>query len=100
MSEEKRSLRVVENGEEPRYPKASLLLRAGARLTDLTVAFTCYVAMGPAGKVLALMYLLFADGMLTGQSPGKKLFGVRVVYLPNRQPARHRDTCRLVAVPH
>ena len=42
--------------------------------------------------VLALLYLLFADGMLQGQSPGKKLFGVRVVYLPTRQPARHRDS--------
>jgi uncharacterized RDD family membrane protein YckC len=88
----KKTLRLVRPGEGSPYPKASLLLRAGARLTDLTVAFTCYVAMGPAGKVLALLYLLFADGMLAGQSPGKKLFGVRVVYLPTRQPARHRDS--------
>jgi hypothetical protein len=35
---------------------------------------------------------LFADGMLAGQSPGKKLFGVKAVYLPTRSGARHRDS--------
>src|SRR4051812_12599021 len=30
--------------------------------------------------------------MLQGQSLGKKLFGVKVVYLPTRQGARHRDS--------
>jgi len=42
--------------------------------------------------VMALLYLLFADGMLHGQSLGKKLWGVKVIYLPNRAPARHRDS--------
>jgi uncharacterized RDD family membrane protein YckC len=42
--------------------------------------------------VIALLYLLFADGMIQGQSPGKKVFGVKVVYLPTRQGARHRDS--------
>jgi uncharacterized RDD family membrane protein YckC len=77
---------------EPGYPKASLLLRAGARATDLLIAWAAYRAGGPAGVVMAFLYLLFADGMLTGQSPGKRLFGVRVMYLPTRAPARHRDS--------
>jgi uncharacterized RDD family membrane protein YckC len=30
--------------------------------------------------------------MLQGQSPGKKICGVKVVYLPTRSGARHRDS--------
>jgi uncharacterized RDD family membrane protein YckC len=85
-------LRVVTELEGSPYPKASLFLRGGARLIDLTIAYLLYVSTGPAGIVIALMYVLFADGMLQGQSLGKKAFGVKVVYLPTRQGARHRDS--------
>jgi hypothetical protein len=85
-------LRVVGREEGSPYPKASLLLRGGARFVDLIIAWTLYQSTGPAGVVVALLYLLFADGMLQGQSLGKKLFGVKVVYLPTRQGARHRDS--------
>ncbi len=78
--------------ESSPYPKASILLRAGARLADLCLAVAIYRITGPAGAVVGLLYLLFADGMLQGQSPGKKLFGVKVIYLPTRSPARHRDS--------
>lgn len=92
MSTFRNSLRLVGNEEGSPYPKASLLLRGGARLVDLLIAWVLYNATGPAGVVVALLYLLFADGMLQGQSLGKKLFGVKVVYLPTRQGARHRDS--------
>lgn len=85
-------LRVVGDEEGSPYPKASLVLRGGARLVDALIAWTLYESTGPAGIVIALLYLLFADGMIQGQSPGKKLFGVKVVYLPTRQGARHRDS--------
>lgn len=88
----KPGLRVVGQEEGPRYPKASLLLRGGARLVDVVVAWVLYVSTGPAGIVIALLYVLFADGMLQGQSLGKKLFGVKVVYLPTGAGARHRDS--------
>lgn len=86
-------LRVVD-GTEPGspYPKASLLLRTGARLVDLCVAWGFYVLGGDAGGVLALLFLLLADGMLQGQSVGKRLFGVKVMHLPTRSAARHRDS--------
>jgi uncharacterized RDD family membrane protein YckC len=87
-----RKLRVVKEGEPSGYPKASLLLRAGARLVDASIAWGLYWSMGPAGVVMALLYILFADGMLQGQSPGKKIFGVKVVYVPTRSGARHRDS--------
>lgn len=92
MSSFQKSLRVVGKEEGSPYPKASLFLRAGARGTDLAIAWVLYQGTGPAGVVVALLYLLFADGMLQGQSLGKKLFGVKVVYLPTRQGARHRDS--------
>ena len=94
MSETDRNgLRLVKgDGSSSPYPKASLLLRAGARAVDIAIAWALYVSTGPAGIVIALLYLLLADGMLQGQSPGKKIFGVKVVYLPTRAPARHRDS--------
>lgn len=89
----KPSLRVVAKEEQGSpYPKASLFLRTGARAVDLAIAWALWVATGPSGLLAALLYLLFADGMLTGQSLGKKVFGVKVVYLPTRGPARHRDS--------
>jgi len=85
-------LRVVREDEGPRLPKAALWLRAGARLVDVLIAWVLYKSTGPAGIVIALLYTVFADGFLQGQSPGKKLFGVKVVYLPTRSGARHRDS--------
>ncbi len=82
----------MREGEASGYPKASLLLRAGARLVDVAIAWAVYRTAGPAGVVIALLYILFADGMLQGQSPGKKLFGVKVVFVPTRSGARHRDS--------
>jgi hypothetical protein len=85
-------LRLVEGEELPRYPRASWWLRAGARLVDVALAWAVFVSTGPAGVVMALLFILFADGMLQGQSPGKKIFGVKVIYLPTRSAARHRDS--------
>lgn len=85
-------LRVVREGEGPPLPKAALWLRAGARLVDVLIAWALYKSTGPAGIVIALLYTVFADGFIQGQSPGKKLFGVKVVYLPTRAGARHRDS--------
>jgi hypothetical protein len=90
-----RVLRLVHEGEimagSP-YPKASLLLRLGARLVDIAVAWGLWVLCGAAGSVVALLFLLLADGMLLGQSLGKRLFGVKVMHLPTRSAARHRDS--------
>ena len=75
------------------YPTCSLLLRAiGARLVDLGVAWGLYLAAGRAGAVMALLYLLLADGIFQGQSLGKRIFGVKVVHLPTRIGARYRDS--------
>lgn len=91
MSDEPR-LRVVRPGEDQHYPRASFFLRAGARAIDCLIAWVLYLSTGPAGIVISFLYLIFADGMISGQSPGKKLFGIKAVYLPTRTGARHRDS--------
>jgi uncharacterized RDD family membrane protein YckC len=80
------------------YPKADLWLRGLARLVDLTLAFAVANVAREAGPPLAALYLLFADGLLQGQSLGKRLFGVRAVVLPPKgavgraRPAGYRES--------
>lgn len=69
------------------YPKADLTLRGLARMVDFTVAFALAQTAPPVGPILAAIYLLVADALLGGQSPGKRLFGVRVVVVPRRASA-------------
>ena len=91
-TERPRGLRVVQEGDGSPYPKASLWMRLGARVVDVAVAWGLYVLGGAAGGVVALLFLLLADGMLQGQSAGKRIFGVKVMHLPTRSAARHRDS--------
>jgi len=84
---------VPEDGiPESPYPRCSFLLRGMARLADIAVAYALAVAAGRAGLVVALLYLLLADGIFHGQSVGKRIFGVKAVYLPTRTDARFRDS--------
>lgn len=91
-SDGQRKLHLVREAEGSPYPKASLLLRGMARLVDAAVALGLYRVTGPAGVVVALLYLLFADGLLQGQSVGKRIFGVKVIHLPTRAAARYRES--------
>ena len=81
------------------YPKADLSLRTLARLVDLTLAFAVANVAREAGPPLAALYLLAADGLLQGQSIGKRLFGVRAMVLPPKgskltrgRPAGYRES--------
>lgn len=78
--------------EGSRYPKAELLPRLIARLTDFILAAFLPVAAGEAGMILAVLFLLFADGMLHGQSPGKKLLGLKVVHVPSGREVDYRES--------
>ena len=79
------------------YPKADLTLRALARLVDLTLAFAVANVAREAGPPLAALYLLAADGLMQGQSIGKRIFGIRTMVLPSRvggrgHPAGYRES--------
>ncbi len=74
------------------YPKADLTLRGLARLVDFAIAFALAQASPQVGPVVAACYLLVADGLLDGQSLGKRLFGVRVVVVPRRAPGGYHES--------
>lgn len=83
--------------EEPRrggspYPKADLTLRGLARLADFTIAFGMATTAPGVGPLVAAAYLLLADGLMQGQSPGKKIFGVKVVVPETRAPAAFQES--------
>ena len=42
--------------------------------------------------MLAAFYLLVADGLMHGQSVGKRIFGVRTVVVPRRAPAGYHES--------
>jgi uncharacterized RDD family membrane protein YckC len=69
------------------YPKADLTLRGLARAADFTLAWIVAQSAPQVGPLLAAFYLLVADGLMSGQSIGKKIFGVRTVVVPRRAPA-------------
>jgi uncharacterized RDD family membrane protein YckC len=84
---------VPEDGiPESPYPRCSFVLRGMARVADVGIAYVLALAAGRAGLVVALLYLLLADGVFHGQSVGKRIFGVKAVFLPMRTDARFRDS--------
>lgn len=74
------------------YPKADLTLRALARLADFALAFVIAQAAPQIGPIVAAFYLLVADGLMSGQSIGKRIFGVRAVVVPRRVPAGYHES--------
>ncbi len=78
---------------EPRpYPKADLLHRAVGRFVDLVIAVLLGRLLPEVGSAVAIAYLLLGDGLLEGQSLGKKLAGLRVMNLKTRRPAGYRES--------
>jgi len=78
------------------YPKADLVLRALARTFDLLLAYALARMAGPVGPLFACVYLLVADGLIHGQSLGKRIFGVRAMVVPRGatqgRPAGYRES--------
>jgi uncharacterized RDD family membrane protein YckC len=74
------------------YPKADLTLRGLARLADFALAFVLARTAPQIGPILAAFYLLVADGLMHGQSVGKRIFGVRTMVVPKRGPAGYHES--------
>jgi uncharacterized RDD family membrane protein YckC len=74
------------------YPKADLTLRGLARLADFALAFVLARTAPQIGPILAAFYLLVADGLMHGQSVGKRIFGVRTMVVPKRGPAGYQES--------
>ncbi|MBI5496521.1 MAG: RDD family protein [Deltaproteobacteria bacterium] len=54
-----------------------------ARALDLLIYTAFAWAVPPVGAALGLLYVLVADAIWVGQSPGKRLFGVTVLRVPS-----------------
>jgi uncharacterized RDD family membrane protein YckC len=74
------------------YPKADLTLRGLARLADFALAIVVAQSIPQVGPIIAAFYLLVADGLMSGQSIGKRIFGVRAVVVPRRAPAGYHES--------
>lgn len=56
-----------------------------AKAADLGVAGAFWFFIPGVGIVLSLAYLLACDGLPNGQSPGKRLLGIKAVHVPTRR---------------
>ncbi len=79
-------------GESSPYPKADLTLRGLARAVDFVLAIALAQAAHEVGALLAVLYLLFGDGLMHGQSVGKRIFGIRTMVPARRAPAGYRES--------
>lgn len=67
-------------------------MRLLAKSADLMVAVLFVAVVPTVGSLLALAFLLLVDGMPNGQSPGKRLMGVKAVHVPTRQGCSLRQS--------
>lgn len=57
----------------------NLLSRTAAKGVDFILVFAIMEALPSAGWLAGVLYILISDGLMGGQSLGKKLTGLRVV---------------------
>lgn len=63
------------------YTKADIIERYLARVIDFIIAAAIYVLLRGIGPVAAITYLLISDALFAGQSPGKRIVGMKVISL-------------------
>ncbi len=67
--------------EEIPYAKAEVLERFLAKFIDFLIAGTLFFLPLPVGPLAAITYILIADGLKGGHSPGKRVIGLKIVSL-------------------
>lgn len=67
--------------EEVTFPKADNLERLLAKLIDFIIAGALFFLIMPVGPIAAITYILIADGLKGGQSPGKRIIGLKAISL-------------------
>ena len=84
-------VRSARRGGSP-YPRAETWPRVLAKAADLLVAGLFAWIVPSVGGLLGIVYLLLADAIPNGQSPGKRLLGVKAVHVPTRQPCNPKQS--------
>ncbi|MCI0469347.1 MAG: RDD family protein [Nitrospirae bacterium] len=74
--------------------KASLLLRVIAKMIDFVIAVALTAVIPRVGYLAGPLYLLISDGLFDGRSPGKKMTGLKVVSLSDKNKNVFRDSVR------
>ena len=64
--------------------RADWQTRSLAFLIDLIIYVALFYGLGGIGHFLAMLYILFRDGIFSGQSIGKKVMGIQVVNADGR----------------
>jgi len=64
--------------------RADWQTRSLAFLIDLIIYVALFYGLGGPGHFLAMLYILFRDGIFSGQSIGKKVMGIQVVNADGR----------------
>ena len=64
--------------------RADWQTRSLAFLIDLIIYVALFYGLGGLGHFLAMLYILFRDGIFSGQSIGKKVMGIQVVNTDGR----------------
>jgi uncharacterized RDD family membrane protein YckC len=92
-------VRRAGNGKDPSarrggspYPKVEFWPRLLAKIADALVAALFAWLVPVVGAAMAIAYLLLCDGLPNGQSPGKRLLGVKVVHVPTRRSCTVRPS--------
>lgn len=73
--------------------KTRLMDRLPAKAADLLISFI--VAVGfvyPLGPIFGVLYLALCDGFFEGQSPGKRLLGLRAVNIETQEPVSYKQS--------
>ena len=66
------------------YAPADWQTRSLAFLIDLIFYTALFYGLGGLGPFLSMLYILFRDGIFSGQSIGKKVMGIQVVHTDGR----------------
>lgn len=72
--------------------KASLILRAFAKILDFILIAALAEIVPKAGFYAGLSYLLISDGLFNGRSIGKRLMGLNVVSVTTGSPCSMKES--------
>lgn len=72
--------------------KVARLSRLIAKAIDLFIVFCLSVLLFPLGLILGILYLSIADGLMNGQSCGKRFMGFAVKSLEDGSPCSYKQS--------
>ncbi len=72
--------------------KVARLSRLIAKAVDLFLVFCLSVLFFPLGLILGILYLSICDGLMEGQSVGKRFMGFAVKSLEDGSPCSYRQS--------